>query len=90
MEKVLTFGAIVALPAVQTQPAAGFRAGVVSEGVVSRSTQRLTSGTVVLAVASHPVLVDERTLLAGAPLGSGVQPSLRAHSHNQFLVLCKN
>lgn len=86
----LTFGAVVALPAVGAHPVALRGASVVAELVVPGAAEVGAPGPVVVLVAKDPVLVAERGVrgfvLLLVPLHPNIQPLLRRQPRDQGLA----
>lgn len=91
--RTLTFSAVVALPARETDAVTGGGTLVVSKVVVSGSAQVGTARAVVMGVARHPVFVPHhgmgRAVLVLRPILPHVQPPLRCQAGDQRLP-CNN
>lgn len=93
--EVLTFGAVIALPAVGAHSVALGRASVVAELVVPGPAEVGTAGAVVVLIAENPVLVAEcrvrGSVLLLVPVHADVQPLLGGQPGDQGLAIsCNN
>jgi len=91
--KILTFRAVISLPAWQADTIAGGGALVVAEVVVARPAQVSTANTVVMCVARDPIFVPHhgvrRPVFVLRPVLPHVQPPLRRQPRDQRLP-CNN